>query len=279
MRHLLQLMALLCLLGFLDGRALAVAPPSGFHGPVVIPIEVVPSGHIAIMARINGKGPYRFIFDTGAPTLCISERVAKDSGILPSPFHRPFFTPMGNLGEYRVKSIALGRATQIGLKTDVWNHPTVDLLSKAYGPFEGLIGFPFFAHYTLTIDYKSRTMTMVPTNYEPEDTKLKMVRHMSGDDGPVAILGSAEALGIRISKDAKDQAAGVLVTAVMMGSPAADAGLKTGDRLLTLDGRWTDTVQDCYQAAVGIDSSRTVKVTYERNGSKRQVDLAVKPGI
>ena len=36
---------------------------------------------------------------------------------------------------------------------------------------------------------------------------------------------------------------------VLPESPAALAGIKTGDRLLTLDGRWTDTVADCYIAA------------------------------
>jgi membrane-associated protease RseP (regulator of RpoE activity) len=279
MRRLLELIVSLCLLLALAVPAPAVAPPAGFTGPVVIPIEVVPSGHIAIMAKINGKGPYRFIFDTGAPALVIGEQVSKLSGILPTPFHRPFFTMLGNLGEYAVKSIVLGRAEQKGLVTDVWNHPTVDLLSRAYGPFEGLIGFPFFAHYCVTIDYKAKTMTLTPSKYQPEDTKEKMTRHLNGDSGPMPILAADESLGVRMTKDAKDDTAGVTISAVLPDSPAADAGLKPGDRLLTLGGRWTDTVQDCYLAATAIESARPVAVTYQRDGKQHKTTVFVKPGI
>jgi hypothetical protein len=279
MRRLLQLISLPLLSVCLTAPAIAVAPPSGFTGPVVIPIEVVPSGHIAIMAKINGEGPFRFIFDTGAPTLVIGERVSKETAILPANFHRPFFTVLGNLGEHPVKSITLGRAEQKGLITDVWNHPTVDLLSRAFGPFEGLIGFPFFAHYRVTIDYRAKTMSLTPSTYQPADTKEKMVRHFNGDDSPAPILAAGESLGIRVKKDSKDNEAGVTIDNVLEGSPAADAGLKPGDRLLTLDGRWTDTVQDCYLAATAIDSSRGVAVSFQRGGKPHKAELVVKPGI
>jgi len=89
------------------------------------------SGHIAIRAKINGHGPYRFIFDTGAPSLVISEQVARDSRILPLDFEKPFFTPLGNLGNHEVRTIELGRAEQLNLTSDVWNHPTVEILSRA----------------------------------------------------------------------------------------------------------------------------------------------------
>src|SRR5262249_30605019 len=37
--------------------------------PVVVPFETLPSGHMTVMVKLNGKGPYKLIFDTGAPTL------------------------------------------------------------------------------------------------------------------------------------------------------------------------------------------------------------------
>ena len=37
--------------------------------------------------------------------------------------------------------------------------------------------------------------------------------------------------------------------AVLAGGPAAAGGLKAGDRILTIDGRWTDTLGDAYVAA------------------------------
>jgi hypothetical protein len=260
--------------------AQAVLPPSAsfMSRPILIPIEVVRSGHIAICAKINGHGPYRFIFDTGAPSLVISEQVARDARILPRDFSRPFFTPLGNLGEYTVRSIELGRAQQPGLQASVWNHPTVEEISKMFGRFEGLIGFPFFARYSVTIDYKSHTIALAPCSFRPEDTEQKMTRKLT--DGDVAkLFAPGESLGIAVSKDTRDESAGVTITTVMPHGPAETAGLKQGDRLLTLDGRWTDSVEDCYAALSGVDSSRPVDITFKRDGVPLKTRITVKPAI
>ena len=258
---------------------LAASPPSAafLTRPVILPIEVVHSGHIAIHAKINGHGPYRFIFDTGSPSLVISEQVARDSKILSTDFDRPFFTPLGNLGEYPVRSITMGRATQGGLIADVWNHPTVELLGKMYGRFEGLIGFPFFAHYQLTIDYKTKTMMLVPSKYKPQDTKQKLIDRLSAPG--IKFWAPTESIGIAVSKAKDDQAAGVVIDSVLSESPAANGGLKAGDRLLTLDGRWTDSVDDCYAALTAIDSARAVPMSILRDGRQFAGVLNVKPGI
>ena len=260
--------------------AWAVAPPSRSFlvRPTIIPIEVVHSGHIAIRAKINGHGPYRFIFDTGAPSLVISEQVARDALILPRDYEKPFFTPLGNLGNHDVNSIMLGRAAQLHLLADIWNHPTVEILSRAFGRFEGLIGFPFFAHYQVTIDYKSKTMTLVPCAFEPMDTQEKMINRMSGSAG-AKIWAATESMGIRVTKAVKDEEAGVVITAVSTGSPAADAGFKVGDRLLTLDGKWTDSIEDCYAALSGVTTARDVPVVILHNGQKTDMIVKVSPGI
>ena len=276
---ILLLLACLCL-GFSVQPASAMVPPSVsfLSRPTIIPIEIIKSGHIAIHAMINGRGPYRFIFDTGAPTLLISERVGKEAHILPLDFKRPFFSPLGNLGEFSVKSILLGRAGQKSLSADIWNHPTVEELGKMFGRFEGLIGFPFFAHYQITIDYKAKTMTLVPSIFIPDDTKKKMTNRLT-QGGSAKVYLPSESLGIQVTKTATDDAAGVVLSTVLPGSPADDAGMKTGDRLLTLDGRWTDSVEDAYFAISAVDTSRDVPAVVLRDGKQVTMQVKVKPGI
>jgi hypothetical protein len=258
----------------------AAAPPSAsfMNRPTIIPIEIIKSGHIAIRAMVNGHGPYRFIFDTGAPQLLISEKVGKEAHILPRDFEPPFFTPLGNLGEFPVKSLVLGRSNQRYLVADIWNHPTVEELGKMFGRFEGLIGFPYFAHYQVTIDYKARTMTLVPCVYTPDDTKQKMTNKMS-QPGMAKVYLPSESIGIQVSKPAADDSAGVVISTVLPNSPAAEAGVKTGDRLLTLDGRWTDSIEDCYAALTSVATDRDVPAVILHDGKQTTVQVKVKPGI
>ena len=72
-------------------------------------------------------------------------------------------------------------------------------------------------------------------------------------------------------KDADDKEEGVVVKDVLPNGPAATAGLKAGDRLLTLSGRWTDTLIDLYTAAGYVKPGETAAVTVRRDG---QVGLA-----
>ena len=37
---------------------------------------------MAVQVKINGKGPYRLIFDTGAPTNLINNKLAKEAGVI-----------------------------------------------------------------------------------------------------------------------------------------------------------------------------------------------------
>ena len=69
-------------------------------------------------------------------------------------------------------------------------------------------------------------------------------------------------------KDKGDDEAGVTLADVLPGSAAAAAGLKAGDRLLTLDGRWTDSVDDCFQAASGVKPGEAVEVVVRRGGQE-----------
>jgi hypothetical protein len=246
--------------------------------PAVVPFELMPSGHIAVMAKLNDRGPYRFVFDTGAPMLLVGERVAKLSGVLPAKFRRPWFTIMGNLGEHEAASIDLNGGRLEKQTMDVWDHPTVDLLAREEGPLEGIIGFPFFGHFRTTIDYRARTITLTPSTFQPVDTRKQLEERLS-DDRQATIV-PAVSLGLRVAKDARDPAAGVVVVAVLAGSPAAEAGLLIGDRLLTLDGRWTDSVDDVYTAAATVEpGTAALAATLSRDGKPVTAAIAVRRGI
>jgi hypothetical protein len=247
---------------------------------VTVPFELIQSKHMAIRIKINGKGPYRVIFDTGAPVMLINNKIAKASGVLPKKFRKPAIALFGTSGQFKIKELEIGDLKAKEVATIVMDHPTVELISKMLGPIEGLVGFPFFARYAMTIDYQAKTLTFVANAYEPPDVMKKLMATLMKRDKPVTrVLAPAAQWGFRVAKEANDAEAGVTIKEVLAGSAAAKAGLKNGDRLLTLDGRWTDSVVECYGAAGQVPAGRTAAVVVRRDGKEIEVTVTPVTGI
>jgi hypothetical protein len=247
--------------------------------PVVVPFETLPSGHMTVMVKLNGKGPYKLIFDTGAPTLLLNNRIAKEADLLKNA-KKPLFAPFGAMGEVKVATLEVGDQKAENVPAMVMDHPTVEAISTAFkkeaGQIDGIVGFPFFARYKMTLDYRAKTMTFVPNGYNPPNvTDAMMAALLKNADGAVKILAPAAQWGMICDKGEKDDDPGVTVKEVMPGSAAEKAGLKKGDRVLTIDGRWTDSLPDLYVAAGYIKPGKAAPVVVKRDG--KEMELQVKP--
>ena len=249
--------------------------------PITVPFEMLKSGHITVMVKVNGKGPYKLIFDTGAPLTLINNKVAKEAGLLKDA-KKPLFSLFGAMGEAKIDLLEVGDQKAENVSAMVMDHPTVEAISKAFlkeaGPIDGIVGFPFFARFKMTLDYQAKTLTFMPNGYVPPDIVKAMTAALTAEFGnpdTVKILSPAAQWGFLPSKEEKDEADGVTVKEVFPGGAAATAGLKAGDRLLTIDGRWTDTIPDLYRAAEHIKPGATVAAKVKRDG--KEVTLKVKP--
>jgi membrane-associated protease RseP (regulator of RpoE activity) len=249
--------------------------------PVTVPFELLKSRHIAVKAKINGKGPYRLIFDTGAPVTLLSVKVGKDTGLLKNAA-MPLFAPFGPTAEVKLKTLEVGDLKAENQAAIVMDHPTVQMLANALGPIEGIVGFGFFAHYKTTIDYQAKELTFVPSDFEPPDVTgglMKTMMKALQDQGDVKIVAPAGQWGLVVTKEAGDNKPGVTIKEVRPDTPAAAAGLKAGDRLLTLDSRWTDSVGECYQAAGQVKPGTAVPVVIQRDGKEMEVTVKPVPGL
>src|SRR5260370_35680596 len=72
-------MAVVCLAPALR----ADEPAKADAKPVEVPYRTTIPKHIMVRAKINGKGPFNFILDTGAPALFVSTAVCKKLGVEP----------------------------------------------------------------------------------------------------------------------------------------------------------------------------------------------------
>jgi hypothetical protein len=249
--------------------------------PITVPFEMLKTGHITVMVKVNGKGPYKLIFDTGAPLTLVNTKVAKEAGLLKKDAPKPLI-PLLATTEAKIETLEVGDQKAENVSAMVMDHPTVQAISEAFikeaGPIDGIVGFPFFARFKMTLDYQAKTLTFMPNGYKPPDVMEAMKAALTAElmnPETVKILSPAGQWGFLPAKDKEDDDAGVTVKEVFPGGAAAAAGLKAGDRLLTIDGRWTDSIPDLYRAAEYVKPGATVPVTVKRDG--KEVTLKVKP--
>ncbi len=261
-----------CAALFLAGPAFAAPLPAK---PVTVPFELLRSGHMAVQVKVNGKGPYRLVFDTGAPITLISTKLARESGLIDKAGPRSPF-PLFAAAEARIGKLEVGGQAAENIQAVVMDHPTVDAMARVLGPLEGIVGFPFFARFKTTLDYQAKTLTFEPNGYKPPDVMRAITAALLASSDEVKILAPAGQWGLTVAKEKSDDDAGLTIKAVLAGSPAAAAGFKPDDRLLTVEDRWTDTLGDLYSAAAGVKPGTTAVVKVRRDG--KELELRIKPG-
>src|SRR5258708_6080297 len=144
-RFLCPLFSVLCplLLGFVclaparadeTRRADASRSPSTLE-PVKVPFELLKTKHIAVMVKINGKGPYRMIFDTGAPVTLLNTKIGTESGLIKKG-KKPIFNLFNAAGQVKIDKLEVGDLAAEKVAAVVMDHPTVEAISKALGPID-----------------------------------------------------------------------------------------------------------------------------------------------
>ncbi|MBL8822499.1 MAG: aspartyl protease family protein [Planctomycetia bacterium] len=260
--------------------ALTLTTPQspGTDAPAVVPFEIIGSKHMAVKIKINGKGPYRVIFDTGAPISLISNKVAQESGLIKQKAGSKTF--MGMNGMIKIPDLQVGEVKAKDIQVIVMDHPTVNAIGEVVGPVEGIIGYPFFAKFRTTVNYQNKTLTMQPSGFDPGDVMASlMTTMMAGNRERKIPLSPTTIWGLSVGKETSDEENGVEVVHVLENGAGQEAGIKVGDRILVVDGMWTDTVTDCQRAFSQIKTGQKVALKIRRDGKDVDVKVTARTGF
>jgi hypothetical protein len=252
----------------------SAAKPDKAKTKAVVPFKMLPSNHMLVEARINGKGPYHLIFDLGAPVTLLSNRASEATGVVKASAPRSFL--FGMRGEAEVDKLQVGDLTTAKLPVIVLDHPVLKALEDMTGrKLDGLMGFTFFARYKTTIDYHAHEMTFEPIEFRVRDLIKELPDRLMGPKVTrKRVLAPLGLWGLRVGEPTGGlDLPGVPIVEVHGGSAAARAGLKPGDVLITLDGRWTTSVADVFHAAADIEPGREAVVVIHRDGKEQTVTL------
>lgn len=250
-----------------------------------VPYAVTGTNHFLVRIRINGKGPFNFLVDTGAPALFVGTEAAKAAGLEPSK--DDFWTVVDRL-DFE------GGPTLRGIKSrveDPFQLIGMNALGLPGHSIDGILGFTILARYRITIDPTKDRMTWTRLDYEPTEPFIpkgaiaqqapaeleamnmlgpvaKLAAFMIGKQEPDRLIPRGR-LGIAL--DEKADAA--TVASVLDGSPAARAGVKPGDAIAAIDGTAVGSAKAAVDAVGKLRAGTAVALKVRRDG--KTIDLAL----
>jgi len=147
------------------------------------------ASHVLIDVKLNGRGPYRMILDTGAATTVLDADLVSELGLKSLGTTRigdPSDPEANEVDVVKIDSVEVGGARFDGVGAVGWRGPS---LTRAIGA-RGVLGLPTFRDCLLTIDYPRREVEVAPGELPAPDGRqvLELVLNPIAEI-PVAVAG------------------------------------------------------------------------------------------
>ena len=259
-------------------KSAKIAPDLAKLGPG-FPFEMTGTNHFYVEVKLNGEGPFRLIFDLGAPVTLLSNKAARDSKTI-KPGKRPSLL-MGMSGEGTVKEMQFGDATAKDIPVMIFDHPAISAMSDILGKrFDGILGYTFFARYRTTIDYEKKRLWFEPVRETTENVVAALPERMLNPSAKAptrVVVPRTNAIGITVEMQPGDKAAAVppvlKIADVRPGGPAAKAGMQKGDELIAFGPHWIFSAADLADALHGADPGKAQNCLVRRGGKTMTLDV------
>jgi Aspartyl protease/PDZ domain len=176
-----------------DARFAPPAPPPPDYAiaggsSTTIPFELL-NNHIYVQVKINGKGPFRVLCDTGGANI-VTPEAAKELGLATEGAlqGRGVGEKSEDVALAKVDTLQVGDAT---LKDQVFAVFPMASFSKVEGVSSaGLIGYEIFKRFVVTVDYEGSKLTLTlpeAFDYEGQGTAVpfKFNNHIPQVDGEI----------------------------------------------------------------------------------------------
>lgn len=126
----------------------------------VIPRQISETGHIVVETRLNGRGPFRFVIDTGASISVVYEAAGTKLGLEPVPGVQVHVLGMTGSGLFPI-----GRVAEIRVGSERWENVRVALLPDTVpggGRIDGILGVDFLSQYAVLYSQRERFLRLYP---------------------------------------------------------------------------------------------------------------------
>lgn len=264
---------------------LASQPLHSEEKGIEVPYRLTVPKHILVRAKINGKGPFNFILDTGAPALFVATKVAKKIGVPTDA------KGWGTFDRFEIEGgVVIENAR--GRIEDPFQLEGMNGLGLAGAELHGVIGYNLLARYRMEIDFTRDKMVWTPLNWQPDPPKGLDGGKVSG--GGLEVLGGMmKMLGTMMGRQANpeisfrgflgleltDDKENPRVSAILGQGPAGRGGVKVGDRITKVQGRTVVSSEDVQRQARKLRPGDKVLLTILREGQVQEIEIGVGEGL
>ena len=170
-------------LALVPGAARAAAPDAPATPPAspdAIQGDSDASHHLTIETHINGKGPFRFVVDTGADQTVISDQVAISLGLITGEeVIVQGISRALQATAVQLRELSFGNVTVNNLRTPILNHTLLDA--------DGYLGLDAIDGRRVIFDFENNKLTVTNSQITPKTLRWKresqtLVR-ANGSDG------------------------------------------------------------------------------------------------
>jgi hypothetical protein len=251
-----------------------------------IPYKTTVPKHIVVRAKINGKGPFNFILDTGAPLLFVATAVGKKVGAKADAHG------WGTLDRFELEGGLVLTKTRARIETP-FQLEGMNGMGLAGVEIHGLIGYSVLARYRMEIDFTRDKMVWTPLDYKL-DVKFKEGARGTSIPGGLELLGSLmKGAGAFLNRKPAppvtlrgffgltlaDGEEYPLVESVLEKGPAGAAGIKKGDAITRVQGRTVTNIADVITRTRKLPAGSEIKLTLKRGKETKDVTFKTGEGI
>jgi len=254
-----------------------------------VPYRLTNFNHVMVRAKINGKGPFNFIVDTGAPALFVATAVAEKIGIEPDK------TGWGTFDKFELEGGCVIEKARGRIETP-FQLEGMNGMGLAGAELHGMIGYNLLAKFRMEFDFTRNKMAWTALDFDPPDPKgLSGKPNMGGLDmmgQAMKMFGSflgAKAnpdiaprafVGVEVGEEkGANGAVKVVVKSVLSTGPAGKSGLQTGDVITEFNGRTVRSADDVGRYLGKKQAGDKVTVTVEREGKEQELSFKAGEGL
>jgi hypothetical protein len=249
-----------------------------------VPYRLTNTNHVLVRAKINGKGPYNFILDTGAPALFVSPAVCEKLGI------KADSQGWGKIPSFEIEGRVPLTDARARIETP-FQLEGMNGLGLAGAELHGIIGYTVLAQFRLEFDFTRNKMSWAPLDFKPPQPEglgkdgtpsslnaigsiMKILGGLLGKrPDAVVVLRGFWGVGL------EDSEKGVTVNLVLNHGPAADAGLQVGDKIIKVGGVSVSNMDALRKQAAMKTSSEDIPLTIVRGGENKTLNLHAGKGL